>query len=437
MLRRFRLPFLVLALSTSLALTLPGAASQEAAQETPQETAALDKAAADLAKDHERVLTLRSGQRLRMRAKLEDGQWLVRMNGGWSGLPAGLVTDSSTVKALMKEAKKRERLLKLSEPDQRAELAFWLAEHGLYNEALEHLDINLRKSPDHESTLAILDRGMVPVRLDAYVPETGPAADASPEVWLTATRDLFDRLARLSPATREVAWRAIRPLFTTEDRMPAFLAATTELLADRSSARRKLAAAALQRLAIDQLKDESPTAQATVKELIHRAVLDGNEPVREAAARALRDLDEPSVTAPFVKALSSSSSAVRANAAEALGVIGVPAIAPALVSALAATSAAGSVTRAPASSIFFGRQIAYIQDFDVEAFSGAVAADPQINVLTEGAVLDVRVLSISQRQALSHERSSLRGALRQLCGQDFHYDTKKWSQWLEEHPANQ
>jgi len=45
-------------------------------------------------------------------------------------------------------------------------------------------------------------------------------------------------------------------------------------------------------------------------------------------------------------------------------------------------------------------QIAYIQDFDVEAFQFQVAADPQINVVQEGIVLDVR-------PTINHDRKSI------------------------------
>ena len=172
-----------------------------------------------------------------------------------------------------------------------------------------------------------------------------------------------------------------------------------------------------------------------MKSLVNRAVLDGTESVRADAARTLRNLDQPALAAPFVRALSSSSSAVRANSADALGILAVPAAAPALTAALAATNAAGSVQRAPASHVFFGRQIAYIQDYDVEAFAGAVAADPQVNVLTEGAVLDVRVVAVQSQFARIHERASLRGALQHLTGQDFRNDDKKWAEWIAGHPA--
>jgi general secretion pathway protein D len=48
-------------------------------------------------------------------------------------------------------------------------------------------------------------------------------------------------------------------------------------------------------------------------------------------------------------------------------------------------------------------QQAYIQDFDVEAFQFEVAADPQINVIHEGIVLDVRPTINHDRKAITLE----------------------------------
>jgi general secretion pathway protein D len=49
------------------------------------------------------------------------------------------------------------------------------------------------------------------------------------------------------------------------------------------------------------------------------------------------------------------------------------------------------------------KQLAYIQDFDVEAFQFEVAADPQINVVHEGIVLDVRPTISHDRRAITLE----------------------------------
>ncbi|MFT6715120.1 MAG: hypothetical protein ACJAVJ_002412, partial [Planctomycetota bacterium] len=164
------------------------------------------------------------------------------------------------------------------------------------------------------------------------------------------------------------------------------------------------------------------------------AVLDGSEDVRAECSRALRDLRQAAITQPFIKALGSSSPAVRTNAAEALGTLGFVQAAAPLISALAATSSSGGSYRPPASHIFIGKQVAYIQDYDVEVAQGASIADPQVNVITEGVVLDVRLLSVRQELVRVNERSALRGSLKSLLGQDFKYSADKWGKYLAEHP---
>lgn len=419
----------ILALFLPSAILLPQGLAQDIGADSERE--AVD----ELSQDLERILTLSTGAHMRLHAKQEAGRWLIQQGDSWRALPADFVVEAHTVKELLKEAKKRERQVAINTADGRAEIGFWLAETGLYNEALVHLDVSLRKDPDHEPTLAILSRGMIPMNLDRFVPKETPSADAPAEVWEAKLRELLDGFYRLSPATRELAWLEAAKTYGSPELAPALLTTASTVLMDHSSSRRQMAATAIQRLGLAQLAQDSPTAHAAVKTLVSRAALDGTDGVREAATRTLRDLGEPAMAVPFVKALGSSSSSVRANSAEALGVLGVPAAAPALVAALAATNAASATQRAPASHVFFGRQIAYIQDYDVEAFAGATAADPQINVLTEGAVLDVRVISVQSQMARTHERASLRGALQRLTGQDFRYSDKKWAEWLATHPA--
>jgi hypothetical protein len=89
--------------------------------------------------------------------------------------------------------------------------------------------------------------------------------------------------------------------------------------------------------------------------------------------------------------------------------------------------------RPAASNIFVGRQIAYIQDFDVEVAQGEAIADPQVNVLTEGAVLDARLLSASS--ALAHERSAIYDSLARLTRADVARSARAWQSWLDEHGA--
>lgn len=405
--------------------------AQEAVQEAVQEAAAEESRDA---KDLERILTFASGQQMRTRARLDGTAWMVRRGSEWFPMPASSVVEQQPVKDILKEAKKRERKLKMALADDRADQALWLSDRGLHNEALEHLEVALRKDPDHAPSLTLLTSGRVPMRLPTQ-PEGEPGTpgfEAGLEAYLT-------QAAVMQRASREAALAGL------EAPTEALIAAFTRDLSSRSSSRRILAAHGLQRLVVPALAadlaseatsdDSEPGAGAlAVQSLLNRAVLDGSDEVRASAARALRDLDEPTVTQPLIQALGSKSTAVRANAAESLGLIAQPVAVPALVAALAATAAGGGAWLPPARHIFVGRQIAYVQDYDVEGFTNAVAADPQINVVTEGAVLDVRVLSLRQELARTHERSKLRGALRHMTGEDFKYDAKRWNKWLAENP---
>ena len=92
----------------------------------------------------------------------------------------------------------------------------------------------------------------------------------------------------------------------------------------------------------------------------------------------------------------------------------------------------GGGGRAPHTYIFNGRQRAYVQDFDVEVAQNASIADPIINVLTEGSVLDVAVIGVTEYQ-LASERAAVRGALTQLTGANPGETTASWQRWWQEH----
>jgi len=55
--------------------------------------------------------------------------------------------------------------------------------------------------------------------------------------------------------------------------------------------------------------------------------------------------------------------------------------------------ALSTATRAPGRYFFSGSQVSLVTDFDVEVANGAAIAKPVVNVLTEGALLEVRILS--------------------------------------------
>lgn len=390
----------------------------------------------DWTEDRVRVLKTSYGVFIRSRSYLADGQWMVRLNREWQAFDAALITSAESVRDLEKEAKRLTKTLDLDDDDQRLELGAWYAEHGLLEEAIAQLDIVLRHNPNHPGALALLTPEHFPLRFDGVLPAPPQLSDGTDPIaaWETTTKQLLGTLSNYSPAARELVWAQLDPGFSAPENQPALMMALTTQLESSSSRQRAQAAHALRRLAPTHLDGTSTLHANAVRTLVRRAALDGTEDVRSSATYALARLDDPAVAAPFVKALASTSPAIRLHAAEALGILAVPATAPALVSALAATSAAGGISRAPASSIFIGTQKAYLQDYDVEVATGAAIGDPVVNVIQEGAVLDVRVIAAHQRIQLVHQRSALRKALKRITGQDFKYDTEAWTTWLAEHP---
>ena len=394
-------------------------------QESPTKDGAMEEAEEDdLETNLERILYMSWGTPLRTRAKQVDGQWQILQGKEWTALRAGSIDHQVPVRDILREARTRERGLKMALADDRADQAMWLIERALYTEALEHLEFCLRKDPDHGPTLTIIDTGLLPMN----TPPLGASEETAPEELADALRPWFNSTAFMRRASREIAVRDFIAGVSKIDG-DSLRAVLRDELSHRSSGRRELAVLILHR---SQLQIEE---QTTVENLIKVAILDGTKEVREECARTLRDLQEEALTQPFLRALQSSSPAVRTNAAGALGTLGFMNAAAPLVSAMAATAGTGGSYRPPASHIFVGKQIAYIQDFDVEVAQNSSIAKPNVNVLVEGAVLDVRVLSVRQEALRVHERSAIRGALKGLLGEDFRYDAAKWEKWMTEHPA--
>ncbi|HVS11760.1 MAG TPA: HEAT repeat domain-containing protein, partial [Planctomycetota bacterium] len=222
-----------------------------------------------------------------------------------------------------------------------------------------------------------------------------------------------------SPAVRELLVRRLAEVEGPE----ALEERLAKLLGSHSTRLRSLAALGLRRL--------FPGRE--VKRLVVRAVLDGSDSGRLEASLALRASGEPAVILPVVRALESTNVRVRVNSAEALGNMGFEAAVPALITRLASLSNAP----APAGTgvggrgyIFVGSQVAYVQDFDVEVAQFQAAADPQVNVLTEGSVLDVRAIGVTI-ESVAFESRRVRGALQRLTGANPGNSSKSWLDWWE------
>lgn len=164
--------------------------------------------------------------------------------------------------------------------------------------------------------------------------------------------------------------------------------------------------------------------------LVQRSLLDPDDSVRLAAASALGKAKDPALVGPFVKALGHESEVIVKNAAEALGNMGYPQAVPALAATLLAP-ASSSGWQPPAAYIFGGTQSAYVQDFDVEVATGSAIADPIINVLSSGAVLEARVLHVSPKRL----HAAVRTSLQRLTAQDPGKTAKAQRAWWENNRA--
>ncbi|HEX9792477.1 MAG TPA: hypothetical protein VGC54_00695 [Planctomycetota bacterium] len=149
--------------------------------------------------------------------------------------------------------------------------------------------------------------------------------------------------------------------------------------------------------------------------------------VRGASAEALMTLDPRTALGSWTLALwRGKTEDVRVRAAEHLGTHGGPEVVGALVHTLQASSGG---SRAPGSTIYFGRQISLVTDFDVEIAQAASIADPIVTVVQEGIALEARVISTVLYRTIDRSLQHLTGAGPGRSAAD-------WVRWYDEtHPG--
>ncbi len=361
----------------------------------------------DREKEARRILRLASGQAIRVVSRWRDGAWEYKGKSGWERLDPRIVAGVETERDILRLWRERRAKADLKDHEARVELARWAADEGLATEALAELDAVLAADPDHPRALAVLES-----RWLLSVPSMEVPADAE----RTAREALLRFGSGLPPAAREVA---VRELARARDR-EALRADLARDLWSPIVVRRSFAALALRRL----------FAGEEVKPLLVHAVLDASEDVRVGSALALKAANEPALVLPAIRALASPSVYVRANAATALGHMGYPAAVEPLISRLAAAMQAGSDARAPHAHIFSGRQVAYVQDFDVEVAQFQAVADPQVNVLLEGNALEAAVIG-AREESVAIEVVAIRQALENLVQCRPGGTARDWLRWWE------
>jgi HEAT repeat protein len=400
-----------------LAPEIASASAAQRADEGPRSTPAAEssESAEALAVERRRILHLSSGTVFRGKSRLADGQWQIRVRGNWQSMPAEVVTRARDERDVLRECK---RLTKANgrQPtaEQRVRLADWMVEQGLYSEAFGELDRVLDADPDHARALAALPDGLMPV----------PNVDVDPEAAEEARAKLYTFGAGATPCGREYAIRELRAHADAE----LVQAELSVELRSQSLRRRSFAAFALGRL--------QPGAE--LKNLLMHAILDPSEDARRASAQAVAATHDPAVLVPMIRALSSNSSRVRTQAAEALGNAKMEhAVEPLMIhlAGLNAAQAENAKRRVPHGNIFVGKQYAYVQDFDVEVAQFQAVADPQVNVLIEGDVLDAGVHSIGE-YAFTYESRVVRGSLAQLTGQVPGHTNRAWLSWWQDNQGD-
>lgn len=366
----------------------------------------------DLERSARRVLHLARGGAWVGVARQVDGTWQIQRDGRWTPLPPGSVVRHARESELLRELARRERGLEAEGPEELTELARWLVQEGLAGEALARLDRVLGQAPNHPGAIELLREHRL-----ARVPSLAvPAAEQQ-----QATERLLAWAGQATPALRELALLELEEHAGAE----ATRALLLEALAASSPHRRLVGAHGLGRL----------HPGAAPRRLLQHAVLDASQRVRSTAAAALGAAGEPDLVVPVVRSLGSANPRVRVQAAAALGHMGYPVAVEPLVSFVTTVASSGGGGPVAHGYYFHGVQRAFVQDFDVEVATFQAVADPQVNTLVEGEVLQAGVLATTVHDRPMELRAG-REALERLTGERPGRTSRAWRDWWSEHGAS-
>ncbi|QDU85701.1 hypothetical protein Pla163_28340 [Planctomycetes bacterium Pla163] len=375
----------------------------------------------DAAVDHTlraavRVLYLAQGGTLRGRARRDAaGRWEFARDREWTALPMDSVVSFADEKVLLERY--AERRAELGDTTyavhRRLELARWCETSGLLPELVRELDAALAERPGDRMVERFVDRVSDRLAFGFDLPEPEELTAQDERARTRAIESALRTVSRLGPSTARIAgarlvelagWEALEPVLDEDLRRAGPLG---------------------RRVAADLVGRFAPATRTKV--LLVRAIVDSDEDVRVASAVALGRADEPALILPVERALASSNGQVRSNAATALGHMGYVQALPAIASAITAPASGSAAGSGPRAHIFVGRQFAYVQDFDVEVATAASIADPQIGVLVEGSVLDVRVLGVVIERTVVTRR--LAASAGRLLGRDLGERRSDWEEW--------
>ncbi|MBI5852220.1 MAG: hypothetical protein HZB39_14495, partial [Planctomycetes bacterium] len=285
------------------------------------------------------------------------------------------------------------------------EIARLAREFGLTHELWHWLDQALESRPSP----------VLRARLDALLASLEPEllGDLRPNGLQGRIRFVLLAARDASQAKRAAAAQVLAAL--PQDEARALLRRTADhgtIEVDRRTALAALAASA-------EPGDQHAVWRATV--------LDASATVRDTAIDLARTHSDPRAMIAFLApALVHDSVEVRVRSADALAGLGDPAaILPIAAAGPTAARAAAAQPGATRGYIAFLQQTSYIRDFDVEVAQAAFIADPRVDVLQSGTVLDVTVASVITERVVT----TFRRALTKLAGADPGGDPAAWSSW--------
>jgi hypothetical protein len=162
-------------------------------------------------------------------------------------------------------------------------------------------------------------------------------------------------------------------------------------------------------------------------------VVEGAPSVRATAADAIRRDGKVEAAAEYLApGLLHESVTARVRTAHAIGLLpsalSVEKLALSGAEAARMPAAGGLQGGATRGHISITTQTSYIRDYDVEVAQASFIADPKVDVLQDGVVLDVTVLSVTSHRYMVIE--GWRAAIRRLTNEDPGPNPELWADWL-------
>ncbi len=161
------------------------------------------------------------------------------------------------------------------------------------------------------------------------------------------------------------------------------------------------------------------------------AIIDRDTEVRQGAIALVPPTQAAAVVSYLAPGLMHQAAEVRVRTAEAFGNLGhrdaLPLLVAAAPNANTAVAAGGNGSGGVRGHIAILNQQAYIRDFDVEVASASFIADPKVDVLASGTVLDVTVAGVTEVRMVLQ---AYRRALGKVAANDPGDNPTKWPSWL-------